>query len=115
MLGIQFSIVLTFCRKRHRKFLHKIVLLLVSHRCPTVVTQVQSKSSPLWDLWWTKWHWNRYIKYLSFPISVLFYQFFFIYCLVHCGHRNEWHCIVARCKKFLCFVKYLQISLKQWS
>jgi hypothetical protein len=25
----------------------------------------------MWDLWWTKWHWDRFFyKFFSFPLSV---------------------------------------------
>ena len=33
---------------------------------------------------------------------------------VRCGHRGEWRSTVTRRKKFLCFVKFSQISLRQW-
>lgn len=29
----------------------------------------------MWDLWWTKWHWNRFLlENLSFPVSLSFHQ-----------------------------------------
>jgi hypothetical protein len=29
----------------------------------------------VWDLWWTKWYWNRfYSEYFAFPLSVSFRQ-----------------------------------------
>jgi hypothetical protein len=28
----------------------------------------------VWDLWWTEWHWNRFIsEFLGFPLSVSFH------------------------------------------
>jgi hypothetical protein len=28
----------------------------------------------MWDLWWTKWHWDRFLpEYIGFPLSVLFH------------------------------------------
>jgi hypothetical protein len=43
----------------------------------------QTKTSPsslsIWDLWWTKWHWDRFfIQYFSFPLSISFHQ-----CSIH--------------------------------
>jgi hypothetical protein len=27
----------------------------------------------MWDLWWTKWHWNRFFsEYFGFPLSISF-------------------------------------------
>jgi hypothetical protein len=27
----------------------------------------------MWDLWWTKWHWDRFFsEYFSFPLSISF-------------------------------------------
>jgi hypothetical protein len=29
----------------------------------------------MWDLWWTKWHWDRFFpEYFGFPLSVSFHQ-----------------------------------------
>jgi hypothetical protein len=29
----------------------------------------------MWDLWWTKWHWDRFIpEYFGFPLSVSFHR-----------------------------------------
>jgi hypothetical protein len=29
----------------------------------------------MWDLWWTKWHWDRFFaEYFSFPLSVSFHR-----------------------------------------
>jgi hypothetical protein len=29
----------------------------------------------MWDLWWTKWHWDRFFpKYFGFPLSVSFHR-----------------------------------------
>ena len=36
--------------------------------------------SPCEDLWWTKWHWDRFFsKNFSFPLSLSFHQSFFTY------------------------------------
>jgi hypothetical protein len=29
----------------------------------------------MWDLWWTKWHWDRFSpKYFGFPLSISFHR-----------------------------------------
>jgi uncharacterized membrane protein YiaA len=29
----------------------------------------------MWDLWWTKWHWDRFFsEYFGFPLSISFYR-----------------------------------------
>jgi hypothetical protein len=29
----------------------------------------------MWDLWWTKWHWNRFFsEYFGFPLSFPFHR-----------------------------------------
>jgi hypothetical protein len=29
----------------------------------------------MWDLWWTKWHWDRFVpEYFSFPLSISFHR-----------------------------------------
>ena len=42
--------------------------------------------SSIWDLWWTKWHWVRFLpKYFRFPLSVSFNQWsMFIFNNHHC-------------------------------
>jgi hypothetical protein len=25
----------------------------------------------MWDLWWTKWHWGRFLQVLRFPLPIL--------------------------------------------
>jgi hypothetical protein len=32
----------------------------VSRRPLTVETRVRSRGQSTWDLWWTKWHWDRF-------------------------------------------------------
>jgi hypothetical protein len=30
----------------------------------------------MWDLWWTKWHWDRFVpEYFGFPLSVSFHRY----------------------------------------
>jgi hypothetical protein len=29
----------------------------------------------MWDLWWTKWHWDRFFsEYVGFPLSISFHR-----------------------------------------
>jgi hypothetical protein len=29
----------------------------------------------MWDLWWTKWHWDRFFsEYFGFPLSISFHR-----------------------------------------
>ena len=31
--------------------------------------------SSMWDLWWTKWHWDRFFsEYFGFPLSISFHR-----------------------------------------
>jgi hypothetical protein len=40
----------------------------VSHRPLTAEARVRSRVKSMWDLWWTKWHWERFFSELSvFP------------------------------------------------
>jgi hypothetical protein len=40
----------------------------VSRRPLTAEARVRSWGQSMWDLWWTKWHWDRFFsKYLGFP------------------------------------------------
>jgi hypothetical protein len=47
----------------------------------------------MWDLWWTKWHWNRYLSvYFGFLLLVLLHQCFlliFICMLLLAGQTGE--------------------------
>jgi hypothetical protein len=46
----------------------------VSHRPPNAEARVQSRVS-MWDLWWTKWHWDRFFpEYFGFPLSISFHR-----------------------------------------
>jgi hypothetical protein len=46
---------------------------MVSGRPLIAQTRVRSHAQSKWDLWWTKWHWNR----LGFP------------CQQHCAHAQS--------------------------
>jgi len=50
-----------------------------------VTLQVTGQS--VWDLWWTKWHWDRgFSQYLCFPLSISFHRCStFIYLLLWAG------------------------------
>ena len=48
----------------------------VSRRPPTAEARVRSRV-PMWDLWWTKWHWDRFLpEYFGFPLSISFQPVF---------------------------------------
>jgi hypothetical protein len=43
----------------------------VSRRPPTTETRVRSGGQSMWDLWWTKWHWDSFFpEYFGFPLLV---------------------------------------------
>jgi hypothetical protein len=48
------------------------------HRAHYVIIVLISGSIPdqsMWDLWWTKWHWDRFFfQYFGFPLSVSFHR-----------------------------------------
>jgi hypothetical protein len=30
---------------------------------------------PMWDLWWTKWHWGTFFsEYFGFPLAISFHR-----------------------------------------
>jgi hypothetical protein len=34
----------------------------------------------MWDLWWTKWHWDRFFpEYFGFPLSISFHRYSIIW------------------------------------
>jgi hypothetical protein len=40
---------------------------VASRRLLTAEARVQS----MWDLWWTKWHWDRFLaEFFGFPLSI---------------------------------------------
>jgi hypothetical protein len=44
------------------------LLLATYHGCPGSYPDWS-----LWDLWWTKWHWDRFFsKFFGFPLSISF-------------------------------------------
>ena len=49
-----------------------IMAQVVSCRPVTVKARVQFQASPIWGLWWTKWHWERFFsQHLRFPVSII--------------------------------------------
>jgi hypothetical protein len=39
----------------------------------------------MWDLWWTKWHWDRfYPEYFGFSLSILFRR-----CSITCKNEKK--------------------------
>jgi hypothetical protein len=84
-------------------FLHNInsLVFITQRRCVYCAVRTESlntiqtshsgssNSMPgqsMWDLWWTKWHWDRFLsEYFSFPLSVSFHHcsiLIFIYILL---------------------------------
>jgi hypothetical protein len=41
-----------------------------------LIVKLQARlGQSMWDLWWTKWHWDRFIsEYFSFPLPISFHQ-----------------------------------------
>jgi hypothetical protein len=38
----------------------------------TLQAQVQSQAKSMWDLWWTKWHWDKFFsEYFGFSITII--------------------------------------------
>jgi hypothetical protein len=47
----------------------------VSRRPLTAEARVRSRGQSMWDLWWTKWHWDRFFpKYFGFSLSISFHR-----------------------------------------
>jgi hypothetical protein len=47
----------------------------VSRRPPTAEARIRSRGQSMWDLWWTKWHWDRFFpEYFGFPLSTSFHR-----------------------------------------
>jgi hypothetical protein len=41
---------------------------------PAVEARVRSRGQSMWDLWWKKWQWDRFLsEYFGFPMSVSFH------------------------------------------
>ena len=57
----------------------------VSRRPPTRGGPASIPAQSTWDLWWTKWHWDRFpSQYFCFPLSLSFHRcstIIFIYTL----------------------------------
>jgi hypothetical protein len=44
---------------------------VVSRRPLTAEARVRSRVRSMWDLWWTKWHWDRFFsQHFGFPLSI---------------------------------------------
>jgi hypothetical protein len=57
---------------RHSKYIYRgRTMAQASHRGgPGSIT-----GQSMWDLWWTKWHWDRlFPEYFGFPPSISFYR-----------------------------------------
>jgi hypothetical protein len=47
----------------------------VSRRPLTAEARVRSRGLSMWDLWWKKWHWDRFFfQYFGFPLSISFHH-----------------------------------------
>jgi hypothetical protein len=47
----------------------------VSRWLPTAAARVRSRGLVKWDLWWTKWRWDRFFpEYFGFPCQSSFHQ-----------------------------------------
>jgi hypothetical protein len=45
----------------------------VSRRPVTAEARVRSRGQSMWDLWWTKWHWDSFFpEYFGFSLSISF-------------------------------------------
>jgi hypothetical protein len=53
----------------------RAVVMAVSRRSPTAEAQVRSWGQSRWDLWWTKWHWDRFFSPSTsvFVLSISFH------------------------------------------
>jgi hypothetical protein len=71
--------------------------LSLSHKGPGSIP-----SQSMWDLWWTKWHWDRFFsQYSRSPLSVSFHQgskLFFSCMLLLPGQTGEaWEPFIQQC------------------
>jgi hypothetical protein len=40
----------------------RVMAQVVSRRPLTAEARVRARVIPCWDLWWTKWHWDRFLS-----------------------------------------------------
>jgi hypothetical protein len=74
--GTVCNLVGYFCFSFH-KYRHygRAMAQAVSRRPLTTEARVRSQSQSMWDLWWTKWHWDRlFPEYFGFPPSISFHR-----------------------------------------
>jgi hypothetical protein len=70
----------------------------VSRRPVTTEARVRSQVKSMWDLWWTKWHWDRFVSELSvFPCRF---------------HSTGAPLIVKIGKKLLIFIIFIGVAQK---
>jgi hypothetical protein len=63
----------------------------------------------MWDLWWTKWHWDRFfLEYFGFLLSISFHRYS-ITCknkkkliIFHLHHRVAQEALRLRCVRSIC-------------
>jgi hypothetical protein len=89
------------------KCTYNALLLLCYPRLSLNIPSFPDQS--MWDLWWTKWHWDRFdSKYCYFLISVSFHQSLFIHSFIHSFISDEWYiswtidCVKWHTQKIYC-------------
>jgi hypothetical protein len=65
---IRFNIISHLYQNLHGRAMAQAV----SRRPPTAEARVRSRGQSMWDLWWTKWHWDRFSP-VNFIPPVLHY------------------------------------------
>jgi type VI protein secretion system component VasA len=58
------------CTKKYERAVLRRLFAGISQRRPGF-----DPGQSLWDLWWTKWHWDRFFpEYFGFPLSISFHR-----------------------------------------
>jgi hypothetical protein len=87
----------------------------VSLRPSTAETRFRSRGQSMWDLWRTKWHWDRFFpEYVGFPLSISFHR----HSITRKNEKKNWSpfslfflliCATFRYKDFI-LIKTLLVS-----
>jgi hypothetical protein len=80
--GYGVIIMRLFVHTVHTKSKRKIILMQYKIDIPIFSINNKSSFSPgsipgqfMWDLWWTKWHWERFFpEYFGFSLSISFHR-----------------------------------------
>jgi hypothetical protein len=92
--------------KKYRLYLGRAMAQAVSRRHPTAEDPVRSRGQSMWDLWWTKWHCDRFLpEYLGFALSVSFHR-----CSItkkriknhHHHHHHHHHRVAQKASRLRC-------------